>query len=250
MRAAENVHLILANKLNVLDPLFKLCIGCNGNKISTLNPSKPISSKSQVTANTPNILNVNKDTGFWIRFVNNILLVGHKTESEPFLAWQSSEPVVINYIGFHTSTGKGLWKVGDSKCWITGEKGKVPEGAVQGGIDNNDSKLYVGRVRYHNLFSNQIGQVSSIHGQIWAPAEGKEIKSQRYDVLVAKKAEWKRFDAKQMNRKELLAATNAGQIGDKPIQYVARMKVNDRLTPAHFIVTINFALLLPMAFRF
>lgn len=239
VRTTKEVHIIVANKLSALESLATFCIGCDDNKISTIKSSLSESKNFQLNANTKEILNAQEYRGFWVRFGNNILLVGRENENHPFLAWQAPEPVAINYIAFYTPAEQASWILGDDKCWIPTQKAKVPKEALQGGVDKNGTNLYIGRVRHNGHY--KIGKVSIKFGRAYIADDGKELRVEKYDVLVTKTAEWKRFND-GMTRKDLLGATNGGQFGNKPILYVASMKVKGRLTPGYFDVIIPFIL--------
>lgn len=237
MRAAKEVYIVLANELTAIQPLAELCIGCNDNQVSILYQNETESKKFQITANTPNILSPAKYNGFWIRLANEILLVGRQNERDPLLAWHQTDALPINYLGFQTHTGEGLWTLGHSKCWIPCENGHIPDHeAVLGGQDADGSNLYVGRFLHNGEYI--IGKVSPQHRVVYFASEGKEYGFPKYEALTAKNAEWKRF-SDEMKEKELLQATNAGQFGNKTILYVARMNVHNRFTPGYFNVIIS-----------
>lgn len=227
----------MAKEFNASAPLVDFCIGCNDNKKTTVNSSK----SAPATTDTPNILNEKESRGFWISHVGNKILVGRQNEDKPFVEWQSADPLAANYIGFHTSSGKGSWIVGDSKCWVKG-KGRVPQGAVRVGEHGIGNADYIARVQYKDCY--KIGRIPLRYSSEIIRADGKIDKIKGYDVLAlgGKKILWKRF-SEDMKRKDFLNAVSAGQFGNKPILYVARMVMEGHAFAGYFDVIITFIII-------
>ena len=68
--------------------------------------------------------------------------------------------------------------------WVHAEHGRVPTGAIQGGITGSGEKLYIGRARQDGAFS--IGKVQPSHSCCYIPFGGREHAHRSYEVLCVK----------------------------------------------------------------
>lgn len=68
--------------------------------------------------------------------------------------------------------------------WIPYQTGtKIADGAVQGGIQFDGQKLYIGRTRHEGKLV--VGKVHSGLGILYVSISGKEFIFKNFDVLVA-----------------------------------------------------------------
>ncbi|XP_064487647.1 uncharacterized protein LOC135399836 [Ornithodoros turicata] len=68
--------------------------------------------------------------------------------------------------------------------WIPGADGKLPSGAVQGGVNGDGEPLYIGRTEHNETLT--IGKVQCSHGVLYIPYGGAEIPFSEYEVLVCR----------------------------------------------------------------
>ena len=71
---------------------------------------------------------------------------------------------------------------GATLVWVPASDGEVPNGALQGGMESNGCKLFIGRAQYKG--SLVVGKVHPTHRVLYAPFDGKEIAIKSYEVLV------------------------------------------------------------------
>merc|ERR1711951_268036 len=65
-------------------------------------------------------------------------------------------------------------------AWVDASNGHIPTGAVQGGYNDSNDPLYIGRARHEDSFA--VGKVNPEHG--CCPYGGEEIAKEHYQVLV------------------------------------------------------------------
>ncbi|XP_054931366.1 uncharacterized protein [Dermacentor andersoni] len=95
----------------------------------------------------------------------------------------------ICYFGFdgkepYTKDYQALVSDGASLDWLPGSGGKLPSGAVQGGVSASGEPLYVGRASREGLLV--IGAVQPSEKCLLLPFDGKEHRHTNYEVLVCK----------------------------------------------------------------
>merc|ERR1712168_1184443 len=71
--------------------------------------------------------------------------------------------------------------------WIYASGGEIPPGAIQGGVDENDEPLYIGRAWHNGCLVP--GKVVKDHGCCYVPWGGEEHKYEDYEILIAKHLE-------------------------------------------------------------
>ncbi|XP_018494734.1 natterin-3 isoform X2 [Galendromus occidentalis] len=69
-------------------------------------------------------------------------------------------------------------------AWEHASQGRLPAGALQGGVTTDGEPLYIGRV--HHEGSLTIGKVQPSHGVCYIPYGGQEVPHTDYEVLVCK----------------------------------------------------------------
>lgn len=161
VRAANDAHIALTSLEAESDPMIEIFLGGWSNSKSVIRKNR---TKPEVTeANTPAILDAGEFRGFWIRWTDNIILVGHEGEAASFLTYENTEAYPINYVGFCTGWGaSGSWIVeapvlvpemssrmvssGEAGVWVAGSGNTIPEGAMPGGEDGE--LLFVGRAQH------------------------------------------------------------------------------------------------------
>lgn len=109
VKALRNAYLMLTTELTDQEPIIEVCLGCIDNHRSMWFHGEVIPNSTIVVANTTNIISHRVYKDFWIDFKNNIIAIGQDNEFYPFLVWQRTEKLNINYIGVHTGRGFGLW---------------------------------------------------------------------------------------------------------------------------------------------
>ena len=68
--------------------------------------------------------------------------------------------------------------------WVAASGGHIPHGAIQGGIQSDGHKLYIGRGKYKD--NVLIGKVHSGHKVLYVSFGGGEYKIGDYEMLVCK----------------------------------------------------------------
>merc|ERR1719411_942669 len=69
--------------------------------------------------------------------------------------------------------------------WVDASNGHIPTGAVQGGFNEGNDPLYIGRARHEDSFA--VGKINPDHGCCYIPYGGEEIAKEDYQVLVIDK---------------------------------------------------------------
>lgn len=137
VRSNNDAHVALTSGPYESDPMYEVFIGGWGNSKSIIrkNRSKP----DVAEVETPGILNGGEFRGFWVRCQNGQVSVGREGESNPFLSFNDSQMVQVNYFGFCTGWGaQGNWIIEQPKscstCWVSASGGSVPPSAFAGMI--------------------------------------------------------------------------------------------------------------------
>ncbi|KAL0275402.1 UNVERIFIED_CONTAM: hypothetical protein PYX00_003256 [Menopon gallinae] len=109
VRAASDAHILLSESNHLEDTLaYEIVIGGGKNSFSQIRlfPKDP-----KTTQYTSNILSPIDYRGFWIKLeANQVIMVGRKGETEPFLFWVNNQPFQIRYFAFTTwNNVKGEW---------------------------------------------------------------------------------------------------------------------------------------------
>ena len=60
--------------------------------------------------------------------------------------------------------------------------GHIPTGALQGGYNEDNDPLYIGRARHEDSFA--VGKINSEHGCCYIPYGGEEIAKEDYQVIL------------------------------------------------------------------
>ncbi|XP_023341960.1 uncharacterized protein LOC111711763 isoform X2 [Eurytemora carolleeae] len=66
--------------------------------------------------------------------------------------------------------------------WVDASNGHIPTGAVQGGFNENNDPLYIGRAHIEDSFA--VGKVNPEHGCCYVAYGGAEHAKEHYQVLV------------------------------------------------------------------
>ena len=67
--------------------------------------------------------------------------------------------------------------------WVDASNGHIPTGAVQGGFNEDNHPLYIGRARHEDSFA--VGKINPDHGCCYIPYGGEEIAKEDYQVVTA-----------------------------------------------------------------
>lgn len=69
--------------------------------------------------------------------------------------------------------------------WVNAHDGQIPTGAVQGGFNESNDPLYIGRADIEGTFA--VGKVNPDHGCLYLAYGGEEVAKTEYQVLVIDK---------------------------------------------------------------
>lgn len=161
VRAGNDAHIALTSTEAESDPMLEVFIGgwSNSKSVIRKNRTKP----EVAEADTPAILDAGEFRGFWIRWTDNVILVGREGEAASFLTYENAEAYPINFVGLCTGWGaSGSWIIeapvlvpemssrmmssGEAGVWVAGTGNTIPEGAMPGGEDGE--LLFIGRAQH------------------------------------------------------------------------------------------------------
>ena len=152
---------------------------------------------------TPNILNGGEFRGFWVKWDQGPISAGREGEGSPFISWNDSEFVPIEYVGVCTGWGaSGNWIIEEpqrtggathgggapgSVCWVHAFNGDVPSKAFPGGEDNG-APIYVARAHFQGGIIP--GKLVAGHGTAYVPWGGVENPTNEYEILCDFNGTW------------------------------------------------------------
>ncbi|XP_044268897.1 uncharacterized protein LOC123014086 [Tribolium madens] len=252
VRAPNDAHIALSPSASEATPMYEVFIGGWGNSKSIIrkNRSKP----DVAEASTPGFLNPDEFRGFWIRWDNGHISVGHEGNAAPFLEWRDYEQVPIEYIGVCTGWGAtGSWIIEEARggapsmggrgnfsnvCWVAARNGEVPPRAFAGGEDNGEP-IYVARANFNGGLIP--GKLLASHGTAYVPWGGQENGVAEYEVLCDFPGNWVACSGANIPPN----AVTAGQSEDGEPLYVGRVVHDGSLTvgkvqPSHGVVYIAY----------
>ena len=64
--------------------------------------------------------------------------------------------------------------------WVDASNGHIPTGAIQGGFNEENDPLYIGRARHEDSYA--VGKINAEHGCCYIPYGGEEIAKEEYQV--------------------------------------------------------------------
>ena len=64
--------------------------------------------------------------------------------------------------------------------WVDASNGHIPTGAIQGGFNEGNDPLYIGRARHEDSYA--VGKINAEHGCCYIPYGGEEIAKEEYQV--------------------------------------------------------------------
>ncbi|XP_049534383.1 C3 and PZP-like alpha-2-macroglobulin domain-containing protein 8 isoform X1 [Anopheles darlingi] len=193
VRAPNDAHIALTSGPEESDPMLEVFIGGWKNTKSVIRKNRTKPDVAEVE--TPDILNAGEFRGFWIRWLDNVITVGHEGAAAAFLSYENPEPFPIKCVGVCTGWGAaGSWLIEPAKeeaaptasaltgtvaCWIPVSNGEIPPNAVVGGSDGED--LYIGRAQHEGALIP--GKVVRSHGVCYVAWGGVENPKAEYEVL-------------------------------------------------------------------
>lgn len=100
MKASNDAHLALTASESEADPMLEIFLGGWKNTKSVIRKNR---TKPDVTEeSTPDILNGSEFRGFWIRWTDNVITVGHEGDAAAFMSYNNTDSFPINYVGVCT----------------------------------------------------------------------------------------------------------------------------------------------------
>jgi len=213
VRAPNDAHIALAPGPAESEPITEIFLGGWGNTKSVIrkNRQKP----DVVEVDTPGILNAGEYRGFWIRWYQGVVTVGHEGDVAAFMSFEDPYLHQVNYIGVCTGWGAtGTWQIDDSPCppasapgfsphappagwnnptsgrgagvWVPARGGQVPPEAVEGGFDGE--QLYIARAHHEGALIP--GKLLPSHNVVYIPWGGAEHAKDEYEVLCSASGNW------------------------------------------------------------
>lgn len=203
VRAPNDAHLALTADGVEADPMYEVFIGGWKNTKSVIrkNRTKP----DVAEADTPDILNDGEFRGFWVRWMDNTILVGREGEVAAFLTYEDTQQLPINFVGVCTGWGAvGSWIIeaglssssapilasapmSGTAHWLPVTGGaSLPPTAVQGGVDGEP--LYIGRAHHEGALIP--GKIVPSHGVCYVAWGGAENPKDEYEVLCGASGQW------------------------------------------------------------
>lgn len=100
VKADHDAHIALTSSEAESDPMLEVFLGgwSNAKSVVRRNRTKP----DVVEEATPGILSSGEFRGFWIRWSDDVLCVGHEGQAAAFMSYNISERFPINFIGVCT----------------------------------------------------------------------------------------------------------------------------------------------------
>lgn len=161
----------------------------NSKSVIRKNRSKP----DVAEVDTADILSGDEFRDFWIRWDANVVSVGKGGEGAPFLTYENSDNLTVNFIGICTGWGSsGSWVVdapvydapsstGGNAVWVAASSTSIPDGAYEAGQDSGEP-LIVGRARHEGALIP--GKVVRSHGVCYVAWGGGEHGKDEFEVLM------------------------------------------------------------------
>lgn len=119
--------------------------------------------------------------------------------------------------------------------WVEALNGDVPEGAIEGGHDDKNQKLYVGRGYYKNVLIP--GSLSPADGCVHVCLEGNVAKLTAYEVLCETQVTWK--EGSRGNR-NIPQRSCVGWLTEETAFICGRVKIKDWLVPGMYSCDTEF----------
>lgn len=237
VRAANDAHVCLTAGPEETEPIVEVFLGGWGNTKSVIRRNRTKPEKAE--ADTPEILTPGEFRGFWIKWMDGVITVGHEGGVAAFLSWSDPEPFHITHVGVCTGWGAaGSWKIeepgtaaaftaavgaGGVPCWVPAEGGNVPDGAVPAGQDGE--QLFVARARHDGALIP--GKLVPSHGCAYVSCGGGEHSHPEYEVLCGCSGTWMPVTGASIPPN----AVPAGENSDGEPLFVGRANHEGTLTP-------------------
>ncbi|KAH8299578.1 hypothetical protein KR044_003121, partial [Drosophila immigrans] len=203
VRAAKDAHLALTSQPSAGAPLYEIFIGGWDNSKSVIR--RDGRQPDVVEVPTPGILNAGEFRGFWVRWYDNVITVGHEGDAAAFLSYDAGALFPVNFVGICTGWGaSGTWLIDEAApsapvmgfappsgsgpgCWVAAANGEVPPNALQAGFDSSE-QLYIARARHEgDLIPGKLHPSHSVTYVAWG---GGEHGHNEYEVLCAAGGHW------------------------------------------------------------
>ncbi|XP_050295291.1 uncharacterized protein LOC126735359 isoform X2 [Anthonomus grandis grandis] len=254
VKAPHDAHVALSTQAAEVDPMYEIFLGGWGNTKSIIRKNRTKPDVAEIP--TPNILSDGEFRGFWIRWENGVITVGRENDAVPFLSFNDSEQIPIEYVGICTGWGAtGNWVVqpagasappasggrggmAGGQCWVPASSGQVPPSAFAGGEDNGEP-LYVIRANFNGGLIP--GKLVPSHGQAYVAWGGAENPVQEYEVLCDFPGQWLATSGGNIPPN----AVPAGQSEDGEALFIGRVVHDGALTvgkiqPSHGVLYIPY----------
>jgi len=110
VRSPKDAHLVLSPGTQQGQPIYEIFIGGWKNTKSAIRKNGKNPGYAKVW--TPGILNADEFRGFWVRWSDNVISVGHEGETKAFLSYDAGLLFLVNYVGIRTGWGaSGTWLI-------------------------------------------------------------------------------------------------------------------------------------------
>lgn len=110
VRSAKDAHIALTPSPQGSAPIYEIFLGGweNSKSVIRKDGQKP----DVVEVPTPGILNAGEFRGFWVRWYDNVITVGHEGDAAAFLSYDAGALFPVNYVGICTGWGaSGTWLI-------------------------------------------------------------------------------------------------------------------------------------------
>ncbi|ALC40662.1 CG10527 [Drosophila busckii] len=200
VRSPKDAHIALAPGPQEGTPMFEIFIGGWENSKSVIRKDRQ--KPDVVEIPTAGILDAGEFRGFWVRWYDNVITVGHAGDAAAFLSYDAVDLFPVNYVGICTGWGAtGTWMLDEPSsptapsapvmgfsnpigngpgCWVPAANGETPPGAMQGGFDSSE-QLYIARARHEGDLIP--GKLHPSHGVVYVAWGGGEHGHNEYEVL-------------------------------------------------------------------
>ncbi|XP_034473315.1 ficolin-1-like [Drosophila innubila] len=110
VRSPKDAHLVLSPSNLQGVQFYEIFIGGWENTISVIRKNGQKPDVAEVP--TPRILSADEFRGFWVRWSDNVISVGHVGEARAFLSYDAGSLFPVNYVGICTGWGaSGTWQI-------------------------------------------------------------------------------------------------------------------------------------------
>jgi len=110
VRSPNDAYLALSPGTQQGQPIYEIFIGGWKNTKSVIRQNDNNLDVAEVC--TPGILNADEFRGFWVRWSDNVISVGHEGETKAFLSYDAGLLFLVNYVGIRTGWGaSGTWLI-------------------------------------------------------------------------------------------------------------------------------------------